>query len=634
MLSIPYRPDDREISAGQRVLRTDGAKYNNLFPPAKSEDKVVFEDGEVDDTLRLMERVIHSYIDDTKPLAQHLRKVNTADTIKSIWDFLYHNIQYKLDKQGLEQLRRPARSWADRQSGIDCDCFAIFCSSILVNLGIQHSLRVTRYSQPTWQHVYVVIPKDGKSISNGYWTIDAVLARPDYEKSFTAKKDYKMSLSGINIAVLSGPDTTEGSNSPLTAMDVLMGFDDATSIPIGSTGDDINGAHYEHELYKFLIATRQTIEAAPEAFIQATGGNPSDTIRMLDYAIQYWYTDKRDEALGYLEKNEETLNTLAGFGAFNAVQITGANEAELYGDDDAHEIAIAGLGRAKGKQKKPSKFFSGIKKAVKKVNIGKALMRFNPATIAIRNGFLLALKLNIGKMSEKMKWAYATPQQASAKRVSPAKVAAAKRAVAKVEKMFTKLGGKGENMRKAILHAKKGHLNGLGQLGILPLAAGLAAALPFIKIVMDVLKKSGLTKSGEQESLTPDGDSSASEEPGFQLYQQPETEPSESYAVESGSSLSEQGFTLAEEVLADTGESGMEGLGSIFGSVGDFFRGNPGVALALTAGGAYLIYKSTEGTGRGSPAVAGLGNLHSHHRASTKKKGRISRQRVPIYRLQ
>ncbi len=198
---------------------------------------------------------------------------------------------------------------------------------------------------------------------------------------------------------------------------------------IGSTGEDANGPHYEHELYKFLIATRQTIEAAPEAFIQATGGNPSDTIRMLDYAIQYWYTDKRDEALGQLEKNEEALNTLAGFGAFNAVQITGTNEAELYGDDDAHEIILSGLGRAKGKQKKPSKFFSGIKKAVKKINVGKALVRFNPATIAIRNGFLLALKLNIGKMSEKMKWAYATPQQIAAKRISPQQVAAAKRAV-------------------------------------------------------------------------------------------------------------------------------------------------------------------------------------------------------------
>jgi len=135
-----------------------------------------------------MERVIHTYLDDTIQIAQLLRKAQSIETIQSIWDFLYHNIQYKLDKNGLEQLRRPARSWAERYTGIDCDCFSIFASSILVNLGIPHYLRVTRYSQPTWQHVYVVVPKDGKSLANGYWTIDAVLARADYEKPFTAKR--------------------------------------------------------------------------------------------------------------------------------------------------------------------------------------------------------------------------------------------------------------------------------------------------------------------------------------------------------------------------------------------------------------------------------------------------------------
>lgn len=627
--SISYRPDDREISAGQRVLRTDGAKYDRYFTRPKNEDKVVFEDGEVDDTLKLMERVIHTYLADTADIAPLMRRASLLETVTAIWDFLYHNIQYKLDKQGLEQLRRPARSWAERFTGIDCDCFSIFCSSILVNLGIPHSLRVTRYSQPAWQHVYVVVPKNGKSLAAGYYTIDAVLARANYEKPFTAKKDYKMSLTGINIAVLSGPDSGQ-SGSPATAMDVLMGFEDATAIPIGNP--DANANHYENELYKFLLATRQTIDAAPESYAQATGGNPSDMVKMLDYAIQYWYTDKRDEALGYLEKNEETLNTLAGFGAFNYVELSGFNEAELFGDDDGHEHLLSGLGRAKGRQKKPSKFFSGIKKAVKKINVGKALMRFNPATIAIRNGFLLALKLNIGKMSEKMKWAYATPQQIAAKRISPQQVAAAKRAVEQVEKKFTKLGGKAENMRKAILSAKKGKLNGLGQLGVAPLAAGLAAAVPFIKTVLDVLKKAGLFKAGEKADVAPDGDAeTVVTETGVQRYSSGADEPA-GYQVAEAMPAEETEYTPAEVVPNESGESGMEGLGSIFGSVGDFFRGNPGFALALTAGGAYLLYKASEGGARASPQVAGLGSLHSHYRAPPKRKA-ASRHPIPVYRL-
>jgi len=640
--SIPYRPDDREISAGQRTLRPGGEQYNHLFPAPRKEDKIVFEDGEVDDTLKLMERVVHTYSADTTQVAHLIEKPHPTDTIKSIWEFLYHNIQYKLDKQGLEQLRRPARSWAERHTGIDCDCFSIFCSSILVNLGIPHYLRVTRYSQSTWQHVYVVVPKDGKNLDNGYWTIDAVLARPDYEKPYTAKKDYKMSLSGINIAVLSG---IENVPATITPMDVLMGFEDATATTIGGAAEDANGPHYEHELYKFLIATRQTIEAAPDAYRQATGGNPSDTVQMLDYAIRYWYTDNRDAALGQLEKNEEALNTLAGFGAFNAVQITGANEAELYGDDDAYEIA--GLGRAKAKpqkqQKKPAKFFNALNKSgkkggnapakkagapkKKKLNIGKALVRFNPATITIRNGFLLALKLNIGKMSEKMKWAFATPQQAAAKGISPAKVSAAKTAVAKVEKMFTKIGGKADNMRKAILSAKKGRLNGLGELGAVPLAAGVAAALPFIKMVMDVLKNSGLTQPGEQADLTPDGGDSGE----MSTAMVPSAEPysagtSADYAEESAPAAYEEQYTPAEVVPDESSESGMEGLGSIFGSVGDFFRGNPAIALALTAGGAYLLYNATKESSGQSPGLAGT-------TAGKRQPARTRRTKIPVYKL-
>ena len=64
--------------------------------------------------------------------------------------------QYKLDKKGLEQLRRPARTWADRKSGVDCDCMSIFASSILTNLQIPHKFRITKYSQDSWQHVYVI----------------------------------------------------------------------------------------------------------------------------------------------------------------------------------------------------------------------------------------------------------------------------------------------------------------------------------------------------------------------------------------------------------------------------------------------------------------------------------------------
>jgi hypothetical protein len=40
---------------------------------------------------------------------------------------------------------------------------------------------------------------------------------------------------------------------------------------------------------------------------------------MLDYAIQYWYTDKRNEALKILAKNEAQLNLQNGENTMNGL---------------------------------------------------------------------------------------------------------------------------------------------------------------------------------------------------------------------------------------------------------------------------------------------------------------------------
>ncbi len=66
------------------------------------------KDGEVTDTVELMEKVVWKYLDDTKRIAPLLRRSSTLDTCKAIWEFMYAYIQYKLDKRGLEQLHRPA----------------------------------------------------------------------------------------------------------------------------------------------------------------------------------------------------------------------------------------------------------------------------------------------------------------------------------------------------------------------------------------------------------------------------------------------------------------------------------------------------------------------------------------------
>jgi hypothetical protein len=634
-----YHPD-YDISSGQRIIRNDGSQYDVYFPKADAKDKIVFEDGEVEDTIKMIERVVWTYIKDTKKIATILSKGNTEATLRAIWEFLYYNIQYKLDKDGLEQLRRPARAWMDRISGIDCDCFSIFCSSILCNLGIPHSFRITKYSKAHWQHIYVIVPKAN---NNSYWTVDAVLGQFNYEKPFTQKMDYPMSLNGINIAVLSGFNNTEDSatqivpihndyvqldggivmnqsqlaaihnralNATLFAHDLQgLGLIDGEQQMLGA----ISNSDVEDGLYKYLLATRQAIAENP-ATAMVAGYNQQDILKMLDYAIHYWYSDKREMALGQLILNEQHLNQMNGLGALGNI----LSDDELYGDDDIllGDDEDEGLGKAKRvKAQRPTKavkkaqkaaspkpkqkgFFKKVGNGLKKV--GKGIVRFNPATIAARNGFLLALKTNVGKLSEKLKWAYATPQQAQAKRVSPATIGKAKNALAKIEKLFTKIGGKPDNLRKAILSSKKGRLNGLGAA---PAAAAIAAATPIIVAAINAMKSSGLVAPNEQVDITTTGDD---EGVGFDT------------ASEMPYSETSDTIELSEEPLEESNEEFMEGLGNIGNGIIQFTQNNPMLGIAVGGTIAYGIYHfmnqdNAKSKTKSAKALAGTSKKKVHH---------------------
>jgi hypothetical protein len=249
-----------------------------------------------------MEKVVWKYLDDTKRIAPLLMRPSTLETCKAIWDFMYSFIQYKLDKRGLEQLRRPARSWAERATGVDCDCMSIFASSILTNLKIPHSFRITKYSQDSWQHVYVIVPIKG---ANNNCVIDAVVSEFNYEKKYTDKMDYNMNLKGINVAVLSGVSGNDH-------YDAVM----ATSLSGIGLGATTNQSDLD-KLYQNIVSTRNAVAQNPS--LVSTVDDPQALIKMLDYAIQYWYTDKRNEALDILAKNEAQLNLQNGVATMNGL---------------------------------------------------------------------------------------------------------------------------------------------------------------------------------------------------------------------------------------------------------------------------------------------------------------------------
>jgi hypothetical protein len=88
------------------------------------------------------------------------------------------------------------------------------------------------------------------------------------------------------------------------------------------------------------------------------------------------------------------------------------------------------------------------KKLTKGVHI---LNKINPATVLLRAGMLASMKLNVMKVAEKIKWAYATPEYAKSKGMDMAKYDRLKRILDKAQQIFYVSGGKPENLKKAIL---------------------------------------------------------------------------------------------------------------------------------------------------------------------------------------
>ncbi len=172
-----------------------GAEYDHLFPVPFMEDIEIKKDADVNATVAFIPEVVLDTLADTIKIAKILKGKTLNETCENIWHFVYEHIQYAKDKEGVEQIRRPARAWHDRTRGVDCDCYTVFISSILTNLNIPHTHRITKYKHRTnFQHIYPIVPAgNGK-----YITIDCVVNEYNYEEPFTEKKDTPMKLHYLN----------------------------------------------------------------------------------------------------------------------------------------------------------------------------------------------------------------------------------------------------------------------------------------------------------------------------------------------------------------------------------------------------------------------------------------------------
>jgi hypothetical protein len=412
------------MEAKKRPLKS-GKEYDHLFPSPSDQDITIKKSGDVEDTMKLIQRTVPQTQWHTEKIARKLKGKTLDETCSNIWHFVYGHVQYKRDKDGVEQVRSPRRTWWERETGVDCDCYTEFISSILCNLRIPHKARITKYPKkspevPRWQHVYPIVPRNENAELNDrddYIVLDCVKDNYDEEQPFLECKDYDMQL------------------------DYLDGIED----------------------------------------------------------------EQQEEEL--------TLNDVV-YDTVDAEEM-----ADLYGD----------LGFLK-------KLRAGIKKVAKKVGdaVGKGvrfLNRFtNPATILLRNGFLLAMKVNLLNVAGKLRYAYLTDAKAKELGMNLDSLNKLRKVKDRAETVYWQAGGKKENLKKAILKGKgnkdkkvpmnglfglddvyadpdeyriiHSDLNELGDLGDPATGTAIAAATSAVAAIAAALKqvKGLFNKGGKEEA--------------------------------------------------------------------------------------------------------------------------------------
>lgn len=423
---------------GRKKHIKSGNQYNRYFAKSKQQS-IEIPKADVMTTLDYMQELILNTLYQTKAISNVLKGNNIFNTAKNIWYFLYENIQYKLDEVGIEQLREPNRSWADRKEGIDCDCFSIFTSSILTNLNISHSLRITKYNgKQNYQHVYVVVTDE----NDNEIIIDPVLDSFNTEKKYSEKHDKKMK---IRHQVLNGI----GEFSPTFGFE----FDSLSGLGLGAINENsLVDATRQH-----LENTLRIVETNPATIRDLV--NPQLYAKQIRYVLQNWNNPiDRARAIEKVERMEDSsLNGLNGFlsKAWSTIKTAVTNTA----------TTVANTVKSAGEK---------VGDALKKV--GKTIVKYNPLTLAMRGGLLLAFKINIFQITKKLKWAYLTEAQAKERGFNMAQWYKLKDTLIKVENMFVKIGGDRENLKKVILSGKNGGL-GIEPVTTTAAASGLIAQI-------------------------------------------------------------------------------------------------------------------------------------------------------------
>lgn len=467
--------------------------YDHLINKATNKT-FLYKKGGLDETIDAIKMVIAKYYKQVEKLSHHLKASTTEQTAFNTWHFIKTYIKYDFDLAGMEEIRTPARTWYDRAFRSDCEDMAIFAGSIFKNLGIDFSLTIVGFrGTDFYQHIYVTVKSNGNNrigatdqFGNKEIVIDGVMAKygihPD---NIVRRMDINILGRTQSSAIGALGGTQLKDNYTLLILNSIESMKNELSLV--KSNSEANAIHKELRKARYMVMLNGT----PEREVMMHLMHVVDDVDEFTGNITFKKEANLVNIANYLEQANDILDTqvsLDGFFSKIGDAIKGA--ANNVGDFLEKNIKSAA---------------KDIGKAADKIK--DVVIRFNPATIIIRNAFLGLMNVNFLKLAAKIGYGYVSIPDARARGYNQAEFIKAYQRTKEVEKIFEKFGGKKSNLKAAV---KKGAArnnvtfsgtsgNGLGEVDV---EALLKIAGPIIAIVVDLFKGAKSPDKNESDEKT------------------------------------------------------------------------------------------------------------------------------------
>lgn len=166
---------------GMRPTYIQLKNYDAFFDNARHTDNL--KGYGLTDTFTLIADVVRNHYKECARIAKWLKAPSKLQTAYNIWHWLHHNVRYEYDREGREEIRTPLRVWADRRTGVDCDCLAVFTYCCLLCLGYKPQFEVVAFrNKPNYSHIYVNL--DGILIDRVWYVFNSPPPNITKKKNF------------------------------------------------------------------------------------------------------------------------------------------------------------------------------------------------------------------------------------------------------------------------------------------------------------------------------------------------------------------------------------------------------------------------------------------------------------------